>query len=152
LLAVLKAHWTEQAALLETFRPAASLKETLRSLAELVLSQTQRADTGEVIRIVLAEAGRNPDIGRAFFKVLGPAFRNVYDGPVRQHLHPRYSPPMAQALFHQYVGSLVHYSLMRQVLRASPSSLPGRGPYVDLLVDSFLRSTSPCPSRPASVR
>lgn len=152
LLAVLNAHWAEQATLLETFRPAASLRDTLRALAELVLSQTQRPNTGEIIRIVLAEAGRNRDISSAFFRVFGPAFRNVYDGPVRQHLHPRYSSSMAQALFHQYIGSLVHYSLMRQVLRASPASLPGKGPYVDLLVDSFVRGTAPSPSRTASVR
>jgi AcrR family transcriptional regulator len=152
LLAVLQAHWVEQAAILKAFRPSADLKQTLHALAELVLSGTQRPANGDIIRIVLAEAGRHREIGKAFFKVFGPVFGKELLGPISQHLHRRYSQRMVLALFHQYVGSLVHYSLMRQVFRAGRSYLPGRRPYVDLLVDSFLRSTSPSSSELPSAR
>jgi AcrR family transcriptional regulator len=152
LLAVLHARWVEQAALLRAFRPAGSLKGTLHVLAELILSETENLKNSDIIRIVLAEAGRQPDLGKAFFKAFGPFFEGDLVAAIRPLLHRRYSDRMVAMLFHQFIGSLAHYSLMRQVFRAEAPYLPGRRPYVDLLVDSFLRSTSPSSSELPSDR
>jgi AcrR family transcriptional regulator len=152
LLAVLQAHWMEQAAALKAFRPSPDLRTTLRGLANLVLDGTQRPENRDIIRIVLAEAGRHPEIGRAFFRVFGPVFDEQLFAPVGRLLGRRHPQPAVRALFHQYLGSLVHYSLLRQVFRASEKYLPGRRPYVDLLVDSLVRSTAPSASRRLSPR
>jgi AcrR family transcriptional regulator len=152
LLAVLRTCWMEQAGMLKAFRPGANLEQTLHALAELVLTETRRPENGDIIRIVLAEAGRHREFGKAFFEVFGPVFGKVLLGPIRQHLHRRYSDRMVLALFHQYVGSLVHYALMHQVFRAGRSHLPAQRTYVALLVDSFLRSTAPSSPELPSVR
>src|SRR5512140_905828 len=73
LVAVLQQHWKRQAAILDAFQPAADLEQTLRAFAERTLTETRRPANADVIRIVLAEAARHPEIGRAFFEVCGPA-------------------------------------------------------------------------------
>ena len=89
LLAVLEAHWAEQAAVLEGFQPSADARKTLSDLAELILRETARADTSDIIRIVLAEAARHPEIGLAFFRTFGPIFERRLLGAIRPHLSPR---------------------------------------------------------------
>jgi AcrR family transcriptional regulator len=148
LLATLQAHWTAQAALLAAFRPATDLGETLRSFAELVLRQSRRPENRDIIRVVMAETGRRPEIGAAFFRVFGPPLERQLLAIIRPHLGRRYTRPMTLALLHQFVGSLAHYSLMRQVFRAGPSYLPEERTYVDLLVDGFLGMAAPRARKP----
>jgi AcrR family transcriptional regulator len=143
LLAVLEAHWAEQAAVLEGFRPSGDVRETLSRLARLILRETARPDTGDVIRIVLAEAARHPEIGRAFFQSLGPIFETRLLGAIRPHLSPGLSDATVLALFHQFVGSLAHYSLLQQVLRPGRRHLPGRDTFIALVVESFTRASEP---------
>jgi AcrR family transcriptional regulator len=137
LLATLEAHWAQQAAVLEAFRPSADLRRTLRALARLILEQTQRPDTGDVIRIVLAEAGRRPGIGRAFLRRFGPVFEKGLLGLIQPHLSPRCSPRRALALFHQFIGGLVHYALLHQIFRPARGQLPGQAAFIELVVDTF---------------
>jgi TetR/AcrR family transcriptional repressor of uid operon len=150
LLAVLEAHWAEQAAVLEAFRPSADLRQTLRALARLILKEAGRSDTADVIRIVLAEAARHPEIGRAFFRAIGPVFERRLLGEIRPHLSPRLSEPTVLALFHQFVGSLAHYSLLQQVLRPGRHHLPGQETFIALVVESFTRAGEPSPEGQAS--
>jgi len=150
LLAVLEAHWAEQAAILERFRPSGDVRESLSRLARLILKEAGRADTGDVIRIVLAEAARHPEIGRAFFRSLGPIFESRLLGAIRPRLSPELSDATALALFHQFVGSLAHYSLLQQVLRPGRRHLPGRDTFIALVVESFARASEPSPEGRAS--
>ncbi len=143
LLAVLDAHWAAQAAVLEGFRPSGDVRESLSQLARLILKEAARAATGDVIRIVLAEAARHPEIGRAFFRSLGPVFETRLLGAIRPHLSPGLSDATVLALFHQFVGSLAHYSLLQQVLRPGRSHLPGRDTFIALVVESFTRASEP---------
>jgi AcrR family transcriptional regulator len=143
LLAVLEAHWAEQAAVLEGFRASGDLRETLSRLARLILREAARPDTGDVIRIVLAEAARHPEIGRAFFRNFGPIFETRLLGAIRPHLSPRLGDDAVRALFHQFVGSLAHYSLLQQVLRPGRRHLPGRDTFIALVVESFTRASAP---------
>ena len=147
LLAVLEAHWAEQAALLEAFRPSEDLRATLGALARLILKETGRPATGDVIRIVLAEAARHPEIGRAFFRTIGPIFERRLLGEIRLRLSPDLTEGRALALFHQFVGSLVHYSLLQQVFRPGRRRLPGLRTYIALVVDTFTRASRPLPER-----
>ncbi len=149
LLATLRAHWSEQAAALTSFHAAADLAQTLAALARLVLRYARRPETQDVIRIVLAETGRRPEIAADFFQIFGPLFAKRLLRPIRPHLHRRYSDRQALALFHQFVGSLAHYSLMRQLFRPGRRYLPDERLYVTLLVDSFLRATRPASPRSA---
>lgn len=142
LLATLHAYWTAQAALLASFRPAADLGRTLRSFAELVLRQSRQPQNRDVIRIVMAETGRRPEIAAAFFKVFGPSLERQLLGIVQPHLGRRHTRPMILALLHQFVGSLAHYSLMQQLFRAGQSHLPEERTYVSLLVDGFVQRTA----------
>ena len=143
LLAVLEAHWAEQAAVLEDFRPSGDVRKTLSRLARLILKEAARADTGDVIRIVLAEAARHPEIGRAFFRNFGPIFETRLLGAIRPHLSPGLRDEAVLALFHQFVGSLAHYSLLQQVLRPGRRHLPGRETFIALVVESFTRAGEP---------
>jgi len=143
LLAVLEAHWAQQAAVLEGFEPSSDLGQTLRSLARLILRETARADTGDIIRIVLAEAARHPEIGRAFFRTVGPIFERRLLGGIRPHLSPRLTDETVLALFHQFVGSLAHYSLLQQVLRPGRRHMPGQETFIALVVESFTRAKEP---------
>jgi AcrR family transcriptional regulator len=143
LLAVLEAHWAEQAAVLEGFRPSGDVRETLTRLARLILKEAARAATGDVIRIVLAEAAPHPGIGRAFFQSLGPIFERRLLGAIRPHLSPGLTDATVLALFHQFVGSLAHYSLLQQVLRPGRRHLPGRDTFIALVVESFTRGSEP---------
>jgi len=143
LLATLEAHWAEQAAVLEAFQPSGDLKQTLRAFARLVLEQTERPDTSDVIRIVMAEAGRHQEIGRAFLRKFGPILEGGVLGLIQPHLSRRCSPRMALALFHQFIGSLVHYSLMRQIFRPARRQLPEQKTFIALVVDSFATASEP---------
>jgi TetR/AcrR family transcriptional regulator len=143
LLAVLEAHWAEQAAVLEAFQPSSDLRQTLRTLARLILKEAGRAHTGDIIRIVLAEAARHPEIGRAFFRTIGPIFERRLLGEIRPHLSPRLTERTVLALFHQFIGSLAHYSLLQQVLRPGRRHLPGRETFIALVVESFTRASEP---------
>jgi AcrR family transcriptional regulator len=146
LLAVLQAHWAEQAAVVEEFRPSADLRRTLSDLARLILHETGRPATGDIIRVVLAEAARHPEIGRAFFRTFGPAFERLL-GEIRPSLSPRLSEQTVLALFHQFIGSLAHYSLLQQVLRAGRRHLPGQETFIALVVESFTRASEPSEGR-----
>jgi AcrR family transcriptional regulator len=150
LLAVLEAHWAEQAAVLEGFRPSGTARQTLSQLARLILREAGRPDTGDVIRIVLAEAARRPEIGRAFFRNFGPIFETRLLGAIRPHLAPGLCDETVLALFHQFVGSLAHYSLLQQVLRPGRRHLPGRDTFIALVVESFTRASVPSPEGRAS--
>jgi TetR/AcrR family transcriptional regulator, mexJK operon transcriptional repressor len=150
LLAVLEAHWAEQAAVLEAFRASGDVRATLSQLARLILREASRPDTGDVIRIVLAEAARHPEIGRAFFRNFGPIFETRLLGAIRPHLAPGLSDEAVLALFHQFVGSLAHYSLLQQVLRPGRRHLPGRDTFIALVVESFTRASGPSPEGRAS--
>jgi AcrR family transcriptional regulator len=143
LLAVLEAHWAEQARVLEGFRPSGELRLTLSRLARLILHEAARPDTGDVIRIVLAEAARHPEIGRAFFGNFGPIFETRLLGAIRPHLSASLRDEEVLALFHQFVGSLAHYSLLQQVLRPGRRHLPGRNTFIALVVESFTRASAP---------
>jgi AcrR family transcriptional regulator len=147
LLAVLEAHWAEQAAVLESFVPSVDLRQTLRDLARLILREAGRADTGDVIRIVLAEAAHHPEIGRAFFRTIGPIFETRLLGAIRPHLSPRLTDGRALALFHQFVGSLAHYSLLQQVFRPGRRRLPGQETFIALVVEGFARAGEPSEGR-----
>jgi AcrR family transcriptional regulator len=146
LLAVLQAHWAEQAAVLDCFRPSAEIRRTLSDLARLILQEAGRPENGDIIRIVLAEAARHPEIGRAFFQAIGPVFERRL-GEIRPHLSPRLSEDSALALFHQFVGSLAHYSLLQQVFRPGRRHLPGQEPFIALVVESFTRASEPSEGR-----
>ena len=150
LLAVLEAHWAEQAAVLEAFQPSSDLRQTLRTLARLILKEAGRAHTGDIIRIVLAEAARHPEIGRAFFRTIGPIFERRLLGEIRPHLSPRLTERTVLALFHQFIGSLAHYSLLQQVLRPGRRHLPGQETFIALVVESFRRASEPSPEGRAS--
>jgi hypothetical protein len=50
---------------------------------------------------------------------------------------------MALALFHQFIGSLVHYSLMRQIFRPARRQLPEQKTFIALVVDSFATASEP---------
>jgi AcrR family transcriptional regulator len=143
LLATLEAHWVEQAAVLEAFRPSPNLQQTLRALARLILEQTRRPDTSDVIRIVLAEASRHREIGHAFLRKFGPVFEKGLLGLIQPHLSRHCSPRTALALFHQFIGSLVHYSLLRQIFRPTRRQLPAQTTFINLVVDSFTRASQP---------
>jgi len=143
LLAVLEAHWAEQAAVLEAFQPSSDLRQTLRTLARLILRKAGRAHTGDIIRIVLAEAARHPEIGRAFFRTIGPIFERRLLGAIRPYLSPRLTERTVLALFHQFIGSLAHYSLLQQVLRPGRRHLPGQETFIALVVESFARASEP---------
>jgi AcrR family transcriptional regulator len=143
LLATLEAHWAEQAAVLEAFHPSPDLRQTLRALARLILAETERPDTGDIIRIVLAEAGRHPEIGRAFFRTVGPVFERRLLGEIRPHLSRRLGEREALALFHQFIGSLAHYSLLRQIFRPGRRHLPGQETFIALVVESFTMASQP---------
>jgi AcrR family transcriptional regulator len=147
LLAVLQAHWAEQAAVIEAFEPSADLRRTLRALARLILKETERPDTGDIIRIVLAEAARHPEIGRAFFRTIGPVFERRLLGHVRSRLCPPLSDRTVLALCHQFVGSLAHYSLLRQIFRPGRRHLPGQDTFIALAVESVTRASHPSPER-----
>jgi TetR/AcrR family transcriptional regulator, mexJK operon transcriptional repressor len=147
LLATLEAHWADQAAVLEAFRPSADLRQTLRALARLILKEAERPDTGDIIRIVLAEAGRHPEIGRAFFGTIGPVFERRLLGEIRPHLSRQLGERQALALFHQFIGSLAHYSLLRQIFRPGRRHLPGQEAFIALVVESFTRASEPSEGR-----
>lgn len=152
LLATLHTHWAAQAALLASFQPAADLGKTLRSFAELVLRQSQRPENRDIIRIVMAETGRRPEIAAAFFAVFGPALERQLLGFVRPHQGRRQTHATTLALLHQFIGSLAHYSLMQQLFRAGRAYLPNERTYVDLLVDGFLERTAAQAGRPRGQR
>ena len=145
LLAVLEAHWAEQAAVVEAFRPSADLRRTLSDLARLILHEAGRPATGDIIRIVLAEAARHPEVGRAFFRTIGPVFETRLLGEIRPHLSRRLTEGTVLALFHQFIGSLAHYSLLRQIFRPGRRHLPGQETFIALVVDSFTRASQPLP-------
>ncbi len=152
LLATLHAHWAAQAALLASFQPTADLGKTLRSFAELVLRQSRQPANRDIIRIVMAETGRRPEIAAAFFEVFGPPLERQLLGFVRPHLGRRQTRPMTFALLHQFVGSLAHYSLMQQLFRAGQAYLPNERTYVGLLVDGFLERTAAQARQPRGQR
>jgi AcrR family transcriptional regulator len=150
LLAVLEAHWAKQAAVLEGFRPSPDVRRSLSDLARLILEEAARPDTGDVIRIVLAEAARQPEIGRAFLRTFGPVFEKRLLGGIRPHLPTHLPERTVVALFHQFVGSLSHYSLLQQVFRPGRRHLPGQATFIALVVESFTRACEPSPEGRAS--
>jgi AcrR family transcriptional regulator len=152
LLATLQAHWVAQSAVLEAFRPSKDLGRTLRAFAELTLAETRRAENGDVIRIVMAETARHPEIGQAFFDVFGPTFRSKLEALLAPHLEGRRPQRRALALLHQFVGGLAHYSLISQMFRPAQGYLPDQRTYVALLVQTLVNATQPGSSRTSSPR
>ncbi len=143
LRAALSASWQEQADLLQAFRPGPRFAEGLRRLAHLVLAQTRRTENSEIIRIVLAEAARQPGLGRPFVEVFGPALGRVLLQLFRPHLGRRFTEREQLTLLHHFIGSLSHYTLMHQVVRAGRRYLPSEELYVNLLVDEFASLARP---------
>jgi AcrR family transcriptional regulator len=143
LLAVLEAHWAAQAAVLEAFQPSADVRN-LSDLAWLILKRGASRH-GRHHRIVLAEAARHPEIGRAFLRTIGPVFETRLLGEIRPHLARRLTEGTVLALFHQFIGSLAHYSLLRQIFRPGRRHLPGQETFIALVVDSFTRASQPLP-------
>ena len=69
-------------------------------------------------------------------------FRSVPGADVAT-LFPGLGDATVLALFHQFVGSLAHYSLLQQVLRPGRRHLPGRDTFIALVVESFTRASEP---------
>jgi AcrR family transcriptional regulator len=148
LLATLRAHWQQQALTLLSFQPAPDLRQTLTDFAGRLLKEAHRPENNDTIRIVLAESARRQEIGQAFFKEFGPLFGEKLTGLLEPYLQPRHSRRAILALFHQFVGSLGHYSLMSQIFKAGRRYLPGQKAYVELLVENFIKALS-APGLPA---
>jgi AcrR family transcriptional regulator len=150
LLATLRTHWQQPALILLSLQPAPDLRQTLTDFAGRLLKEARRPEHNDTIRIVLAESARRQEIGRAFFKELGPLFGAKLTGLLAPYLQPGPSRRTILALFHQFVGGLAHYSLMSQIFKAGREYLPGQKAYVDLLVENFIRAMST--SRPPANR
>jgi len=93
----------------------------------------------------MAEAARHPEIGRAFFRTFGPVFERRLLGGIRPHLSRRLTDRTVLALFHQFIGSLAHYSLLRQIFRPGRRHLPGQETFIALVVETFTRASQPLP-------
>ena len=112
-------------AVANTLDDAQDVRQALRDLAEGFLRGLLQPDVLRLRRLVLAEADRFPDIGRAWFErgfdrtlvILGEAMQRLAD---RGLLHNLNDPTLAA---YQFAG-LVMYQPLNQVMFAGTNALP----------------------------
>jgi AcrR family transcriptional regulator len=129
-------------AVASTLRDAQDVRQALRDLADGWLHGLLRPEVVRLRRLVIAEADRFPEIGRAWFDrgfdgalvILGEAMRGLAD---RGLLHNLSDPTLAA---YQFAG-LVMYQPMNQVMFAGTDALPSPDKLdriADSAVDMFL--------------
>jgi TetR/AcrR family transcriptional repressor of mexJK operon len=112
-------------AVASTLQDAQDVRKALRDLADGFLRGLLQPDVLRLRRLVIAEADRFPDVGRAWFDrgfdrtlvILGEAMRRLAD---RGLLHNLSDPTMAA---YQFAG-LVMYQPMNQVMFAGTDAVP----------------------------
>jgi len=130
------------AAVASTLDDAQDVRQALRDLADGFLNGLLQPDVVRLRRLVIAEADRFPEIGRAWFDrgfdralvVLGEALRRLAD---RGLLHDLSDPTLAA---YQFAG-LVMYRPMNQVMFSGTDAPPPAGELghiADSAVDVFL--------------
>ena len=123
-------------AVASTLHDAQDVREALRDLAGGFLSSLLQPDVVRLRRLVIAEADRFPEVGRAWFDrgfdrtlvILGEAMRGLAD---RGLLHNLRDPTLAA---YQFAG-LVMYQPMNQVMFAGTDAPPPAG-QLDRIADS----------------
>jgi AcrR family transcriptional regulator len=130
------------ASTLQDAQDAQDVRKALRDLADGFLRVLLQPDVLRLRRLVIAEAGRFPEVGRAWFDrgfdralvILGEAMRRLAG---RGLLHNLSDPTLAA---YQFAG-LVMYQPMNQVMFAGTDALPAAGQLnriADSAVDMFL--------------
>jgi TetR/AcrR family transcriptional regulator, mexJK operon transcriptional repressor len=112
-------------AVASTLEDAEDVRKALRDLADGFLRGLLQPDVLRLRRLVIAEADRFPEVGRAWFDrgfdrtlvILGEAMRRLAD---RGLLHNLSDPTLAA---YQFAG-LVLYQPMNQIMFAGPDALP----------------------------
>jgi AcrR family transcriptional regulator len=112
-------------AVASTLQDAQDVRKALRDLADGFLRGLLQPDVLRLRRLVIAEADRFPDVGRAWFDrgfdralvILGEAMRRLAD---RGLLHNLSDPTLAA---YQFAG-LIMYQPMNQVMFAGTDALP----------------------------
>ena len=131
-------------AVASTLQDAQDVRKALRDLADGFLSGLLRPDVIRLRRLVIAEADRFPEIGRAWFDrgfdrtlvILGEAMRDLADRGLLRNLG---DPTLAA---YQFAG-LVLYQPMNQVMFAgtdAPPPVSQLARVADSAVDVFLAS------------
>ena len=129
-------------AVASTLQDAQDVRKALRDLADGFLRVLLQPDVLRLRRLVIAEADRFPEVGRAWFDrgfdrtlvILGEALRRLAD---RGLLHNLSDPTLAA---YQFAG-LVMYQPMNQVMFAGTDALPPADTLyriADAAVDMFL--------------
>ena len=129
-------------AVASTLRDAQDVRKALRDLADGFLRGLLQPDVLRLRRLVIAEADRFPEVGRAWFDrgfdralvILGEAMQGLAD---RGLLHNLSDPTLAA---YQFAG-LVMYQPMNQVMFAGTDALPPAGRLdriADAAVEMFL--------------
>ena len=129
-------------AVASTLQDAQDVRQALRDLADGLLRGLLQPDVLRLRRLVIAEADRFPEVGRAWFDrgfdralvILGEAMRGLAD---RGLLHNLSDPTLAA---YQFAG-LVMYQPMNQVMFAGTDALPPADKLnriADAAVDMFL--------------
>ena len=129
-------------ATVSTLRDAQDVRKALRALADSFLSVLLQPDVLRLRRLVIAEADRFPEIGRAWFDrgfnralvILGEAMQRLAD---RGLLRGLADPALAA---YQFAG-LVMYQPMNQVMFGGTDALPPADQLnriADAAVDTFL--------------
>jgi len=130
------------AAVASTLDDAHDVRQALRALADGFLSGLLQPDVVRLRRLVIAEADRFPEIGKAWFDrgfdralvILGEAMRRLAD---RGLLHDLADPALAACQF----AGLVMYLPMNQLMFAGTDALPPADQLnriADSAVDVFL--------------
>jgi TetR/AcrR family transcriptional repressor of mexJK operon len=112
-------------AVASTLQDAQDVREALRDLADAFLRGLLQPDVVRLRRLVIAEADRFPEVGRAWFDrgfdrtlvIVGEAMRRLAD---RGLLHNLSDPTLAA---YQFAG-LVMYQPMNQLMFAGTDALP----------------------------
>jgi TetR/AcrR family transcriptional regulator, mexJK operon transcriptional repressor len=112
-------------AVASTLQDAQDVREALRDLADAFLRGLLQPDVVRLRRLVIAEADRFPEVGRAWFDrgfdrtlvIVGEAMRRLAD---RGFLHNLSDPTLAA---YQFAG-LVMYQPMNQLMFAGTDALP----------------------------
>ena len=138
-------------AVASTLDDAPDVRQGLRALADGFLRGLLQPDVLRLRRLVIAEADRFPEIGRAWFDrgfnralvILGEAMRRLADRGLLQGLA---DPALAA---YQFAG-LVMYQPMNQVMFGGTDALPPADQLnriADAAVDMFLAAYGPLPER-----
>jgi TetR/AcrR family transcriptional repressor of mexJK operon len=138
-------------AVASTLQDAQDVRKALRDLADGFLRGLLQPDVVRLRRLIIAEADRFPEIGRAWYErgferilpVLGDAMRGLAD---RGLLHNLNDPTLAA---YQFAG-LVMYHPMNQVMFAGTDALPPADKLnriADSAVDVFLAAYGQEPPR-----